>query len=143
MLAAADVGISMGHGIDVAMESAGVPLLKGDLNGIVRARQLSATTIANIRQSLFFAFVYNAAGVPIEAGQLYSAFGILLSPMIAGASIARRRNWDARPMRFRRCAEPFCKWLIAATVATDLTVRSSNRYLVRLARSGAIDQPLL
>ena len=72
-LAAADVGIAMGTGTDVAMESAGVTLLKGDLSGIVRARRLSAATMANIRQNLFFAFVYNAAGVPIAAGVLYPA----------------------------------------------------------------------
>ena len=87
-LATADVGIAMGHGTDVAMESAGVTLLKGDLNGIVRARQLSVATMANIRQNLFFAFVYNAAGVPIAAGLLYPFFGILLSPMIAAAAMA-------------------------------------------------------
>ena len=87
-LAAADVGIAMGHGTDVAMESAGVTLLKGDLNGIVRARQLSEATMSNIRQNLFFAFVYNAAGVPIAAGLLYPFFGILLSPMIAAAAMA-------------------------------------------------------
>jgi len=87
-LAAADVGIAMGPGTDVAMESAGVTLLKGDLNGIVRARQLSEATMANIRQNLFFAFVYNAAGVPIAAGLLYPVFGILLSPMIAAAAMA-------------------------------------------------------
>jgi Cu+-exporting ATPase len=87
-LAAADVGIAMGHGTDVAMESAGVTLLKGDLNGIVRARQLSGATMSNIRQNLFFAFIYNAAGVPIAAGLLYPVFGILLSPMIAAAAMA-------------------------------------------------------
>ncbi|MDE8654641.1 heavy metal translocating P-type ATPase [Novosphingobium album (ex Liu et al. 2023)] len=87
-LAAADVGIAMGHGTDVAMESAGVTLVKGDLNGIVRARQLSEATMANIRQNLFFAFIYNAAGVPIAAGLLYPVFGILLSPMIAAAAMA-------------------------------------------------------
>ena len=87
-LAAADVGIAMAHGTDVAMESAGVTLLRGDLNGIVRARQLSEATMANIRQNLFFAFVYNAAGVPIAAGLLYPFFGILLSPMIAAAAMA-------------------------------------------------------
>jgi Cu+-exporting ATPase len=87
-LAAADVGIAMGHGTDVAMESAGMTLLKGDLNGIVRARQLSEATMANIWQNLFFAFVYNAAGVPIAAGLLYPVFGILLSPMIAAAAMA-------------------------------------------------------
>jgi Cu+-exporting ATPase len=87
-LATADVGIAMGTGTDVAMESAGVTLIKGDLNGIVRARHLSAATMANIRQNLFFAFVYNAAGVPVAAGVLYPAFGILLSPIIAAAAMA-------------------------------------------------------
>ena len=87
-LAAADVGIAMGTGTDVAMESAGVTLLKGDLNGIVRARHLSAATMANIRQNLFFAFIYNAAGVPVAAGLLYPFFGILLSPIIAAAAMA-------------------------------------------------------
>ena len=87
-LATADVGIAMGPGTDVAMESAGVTLLKGDLNGIVRARELSKATMSNIRQNLFFAFIYNAAGVPIAAGLLYPFFGILLSPMIAAAAMA-------------------------------------------------------
>ena len=87
-LAAADVGIAMGTGTDVAMESAGVTLLKGDLNGIVRARRLSAATMSNIRQNLFFAFVYNAAGIPIAAGVLYPKFGILLSPVIAAAAMS-------------------------------------------------------
>ena len=87
-LAAADVGIAMGTGTDVAMESAGVTLLKGDLMGIVRARNLSAATMANIRQNLFFAFIYNAAGVPIAAGVLYPLFGVLLSPIIAAAAMA-------------------------------------------------------
>jgi Cu+-exporting ATPase len=87
-LAAADVGIAMGTGTDVAIESAGITLLKGDLTGIVRARRLSEATMRNIRQNLFFAFVYNAAGVPIAAGVLYPAFGILLSPIIAAAAMA-------------------------------------------------------
>ena len=87
-LAAADVGIAMGTGTDVAMESAGVTLLKGDLNGIVRARHLSAATMANIRQNLFFAFIYNTAGIPIAAGLLYPFFGILLSPVIAAAAMS-------------------------------------------------------
>ena len=87
-LAAADVGIAMGTGTDVAMESAGVTLVKGDLNGIVRARALSAATMSNIRQNLLFAFLYNAAGVPIAAGVLYPVFGLLLSPMIAAAAMA-------------------------------------------------------
>jgi Cu+-exporting ATPase len=87
-LAAADVGIAMGTGTDVAIESAGVTLLKGDLTGIVRARRLSQATMRNIRQNLFFAFIYNAAGVPIAAGVLYPVFGILLSPIIAAAAMA-------------------------------------------------------
>src|SRR5215212_1916739 len=87
-LAAADVGIAMGTGTDVAIESAGVALLKGDLTGIARARRLSQATMSNIRQNLFFAFIYNAAGVPIAAGILYPAFGLLLSPMIAAAAMA-------------------------------------------------------
>jgi Cu+-exporting ATPase len=87
-LAAADVGIAMGTGTDVAIESAGVTLLKGDLQGIGRARQLSRATMRNIRQNLFFAFIYNAAGVPVAAGVLYPAFGILLSPIIAAAAMA-------------------------------------------------------
>jgi Cu+-exporting ATPase len=87
-LAAAEVGIAMGTGTDVAMESAGVTLLKGDLGGIVRARLLSEATMANIRQNLFFAFIYNAAGIPIAAGVLYPMFGLLLSPIIAAAAMA-------------------------------------------------------
>ena len=87
-LAAADVGIAMGTGTDVAIESAGVTLLKGDLRGILRARRLSEATMRNIRQNLFFAFIYNAAGVPIAAGVLYPAFGILLSPVIAAAAMS-------------------------------------------------------
>jgi Cu+-exporting ATPase len=87
-LAAADAGIAMGSGTDVAMESAGVTLLKGDLQGIVRARLLSRATMRNIRQNLFFAFVYNAVGVPVAAGVLYPAFGVLLSPIIAAAAMA-------------------------------------------------------
>ena len=87
-LAAADVGIAMGTGTDVAIESAGVTLLKGDLTGIVKARALSAAVMRNIRQNLFFAFIYNSFGVPIAAGILYPAFGILLSPIIAAAAMA-------------------------------------------------------
>ncbi|MEW6439079.1 MAG: heavy metal translocating P-type ATPase [Pseudomonadota bacterium] len=87
-LAAAEVGIAMGTGTDVAMESAGVTLLKGDLMGIVRARRLSEATMSNIRQNLFFAFIYNAAGIPIAAGVLYPTFGLLLSPIIAAAAMA-------------------------------------------------------
>jgi P-type Cu+ transporter len=87
-LAAAEVGIAMGTGTDVAMESAGITLLKGDLGGIVRARRLSQATMRNIRQNLFFAFIYNTAGIPIAAGILYPAFGLLLSPIIAAAAMA-------------------------------------------------------
>ena len=87
-LAAAEVGIAMGTGTDVAIESAGVTLLGGDLMGIVRARRLSRAVMGNIRQNLFFAFAYNAAGVPIAAGVLYPFFGILLSPLIAAAAMA-------------------------------------------------------
>jgi heavy metal translocating P-type ATPase len=87
-LAAADVGIAMGSGTDVAIESAGVTLLKGDLLGIVKARRLSEATMTNIRQNLIFAFIYNAAGIPVAAGLLYPAFGLLLSPVIAAAAMA-------------------------------------------------------
>ncbi|ACE99622.1 heavy metal translocating P-type ATPase [Rhodopseudomonas palustris TIE-1] len=87
-LALAEVGIAMGTGTDVAMESAGITLLKGDLTGIVRARRLSRATMSNIRQNLFFAFAYNAAGIPIAAGVLYPTFGLLLSPIIAAAAMA-------------------------------------------------------
>ncbi|MGI9521730.1 MAG: heavy metal translocating P-type ATPase, partial [Hyphomicrobiaceae bacterium] len=87
-LAQADVGIAMGTGADVAIESAGLTLVKGDLNGLVRARRLAKATMANIKQNLFFAFAYNAAGVPVAAGILYPVFGILLSPMIAAAAMS-------------------------------------------------------
>jgi Cu+-exporting ATPase len=87
-LAQAHVGIAMGTGTDVAMESAGVTLVQGDLRGILRARRLSRSTMRNIRQNLFFAFVYNALGVPIAAGVLYPALGLLLSPMMAAAAMS-------------------------------------------------------
>jgi P-type Cu+ transporter len=87
-LAKASVGIAMGTGTDVAMESACVTLVKGDLRGIVRARKLSRATMLNIKQNIFFAFIYNAAGVPVAAGILYPFFGILLSPMIAAAAMS-------------------------------------------------------
>jgi Cu+-exporting ATPase len=87
-LAQAHVGIAMGTGTDVAIESAGVTLVKGDLRGIVRARRLSRATMRNIRQNLFFAFIYNSLGVPVAAGVLYPIFGLLLSPMIAAAAMS-------------------------------------------------------
>jgi Cu+-exporting ATPase len=87
-LAQANVGIAMGTGTDVAMESAGITLVKGDLTGIVRARKLSEATMRNIRQNLFFAFIYNAVGVPIAAGVLYPFFGLLLSPIFAAAAMS-------------------------------------------------------
>ena len=87
-LAQADVGIAMGTGTDIAIESAGITLLKGDLRGVARARRLSQATMKNIRQNLFLAFVYNSVGVPIAAGVLYPVIGILLSPMIAAAAMS-------------------------------------------------------
>jgi Cu+-exporting ATPase len=102
-LAAAEVGIAMGTGTDVAMESAGVTLLKGDLIGIVRARRLSQATMNNIRQNLFFNFIYNAAGVPIAAGVLYPTFGILLSPVIGAAAMAMSSvRFITNALRLRR-----------------------------------------
>jgi len=104
-LAAADVGIAMGTGTDVAIESAGVTLLKGDLQGIARARKLSHATMSNIRQNLFLAFVYNAAGIPIAAGVLYPAFGLLLSPIIAAAAMALSSvSVIGNSLRLRRAA---------------------------------------
>jgi P-type Cu+ transporter len=104
-LAAAEVGIAMGTGSDVAIESAGVTLLKGDLTGIVKARALSAAVMSNIRQNLFFAFIYNAAGVPIAAGVLYPAFGLLLSPIIAAAAMALSSvSVVGNALRLRRAA---------------------------------------
>ncbi|HEY3395933.1 MAG TPA: copper-transporting ATPase, partial [Lacipirellulaceae bacterium] len=87
-LSEADVGIAMGTGTDVAMQSAGITLVKGDLRGIAKAFRLSRATMWNIRQNLFFAFVYNALGVPVAAGVLYPFFGVLLSPIIAGAAMS-------------------------------------------------------
>ena len=87
-LAQAQVGIAMGTGTDIAMESGGITLLKGDLEGILRARNLSQATMRNIRQNLFFAFIYNSIGVPIAAGVLYPVFGLLLSPILAAAAMS-------------------------------------------------------
>src|SRR6202040_904940 len=87
-LAQADVGIAMGTGTDVAIESGGITLVKGDLSGILRARNLSRATMRNIRQNLFFAFIYNVIGVPIAAGALYPFFGLLLSPIFAAAAMS-------------------------------------------------------
>ena len=104
-LAQADVGIAMGTGTDVAIESADITLVKGDLRGIVRARNLSRATIRNIRQNLFFAFVYNSLGVPIAAGVLYPAAGVLLSPIIASAAMTFSSvSVIANALRLRRVA---------------------------------------
>jgi Cu+-exporting ATPase len=104
-LAEADVGLAMGTGTDVAMESAGVTLVSGDLRGVARARQLSQATMRNIRQNLFFAFVYNAIGVPVAAGILYPYFGIVLSPMIASAAMTFSSvSVIANALRLRRMA---------------------------------------
>ncbi len=104
-LAAADVGIAMGGGTDIAMASAGVTLVKGDLIGIVRAKKLSAATMHNIRQNLLFAFIYNAAGVPIAAGALYPLFGLLLSPAFGAAAMALSSvSVVANALRLRRIA---------------------------------------
>lgn len=104
-LAQADVGIAMGTGTDIAMQSARVVLVKGDLRGIAKARQLSKKTMRNIRQNLFLAFVYNAVGVPIAAGVLYPAWGLLLSPVIASAAMALSSvSVIANALRLRRTA---------------------------------------
>jgi len=102
-LAASDVGIAMGTGTDVAIESAGITLIKGDLMGIVQARRLSQATMRNIRQNLFFAFIYNIAGVPLAAGVLYPVSGVLLSPIIAAAAMALSSvSVIANALRLRR-----------------------------------------
>jgi Cu+-exporting ATPase len=102
-LAQAQVGIAMGTGADVAMESAGVTLVKGDLTGIVRARKLSRATMRNIKQNLFFAFIYNSLGVPVAAGVLYPFLGILLSPIIAAAAMSLSSvSVVANALRLRR-----------------------------------------
>jgi Cu+-exporting ATPase len=102
-LAAADVGIAMGTGTDIAIESSGVTLVKGDLLGIARARRLSQATMGNIRQNLFFAFIYNSAGIPLAAGVLYPFFGLLLSPIVAAAAMALSSvSVIANALRLRR-----------------------------------------
>jgi Cu+-exporting ATPase len=104
-LAAAEVGIAMGTGTDVAMESAGITLVRGDLNGIVRARRLSRATMRNIRQNLAWAFVYNLLGVPVAAGVLYPVTGLLLSPMLASAAMSLSSvSVIANALRLRRAA---------------------------------------
>jgi Cu+-exporting ATPase len=104
-LAAADIGIAMGSGTDVAMESAGVTLVKGELGAIVRARALSQATVRNIHQNLFFAFVYNAVGVPVAAGVLYPWFGIVLSPMFAALAMSLSSvSVVSNALRLRRTA---------------------------------------
>jgi Cu+-exporting ATPase len=104
-LARAHVGIAMGTGTDVAMESAGVTLVKGDLRGVARARRLSRATMANIRQNLFFAFIYNALGVPVAAGVLYPFLGVLLGPMFAAAAMSLSSvSVIANSLRLRRAA---------------------------------------
>ena len=104
-LARADVGIAMGTGTDVAMESAAVTLVKGDLRGIARARRLSRATVRNIRQNLFLAFVYNAVGVPVAAGVLYPVFGILITPIWASAAMSLSSvSVIANALRLRRAA---------------------------------------
>jgi Cu+-exporting ATPase len=104
-LAAADVGIAMGAGADVAVESAGITLISGDLRGVVRARNLATATMRNIRQNLFFAFVYNALGIPLAAGVLYPVFGLLLSPMIAAAAMSFSSvSVIANALRLRRAS---------------------------------------
>jgi len=101
-LVQAHVGIAMGTGTDVAMESAGVTLVKGDLRGIVRARRLSRATMRNIRENLFFAFIYNSLGVPVAAGVLYPLFGLLLSPIIAAAMSFSSVSVITNALRLRR-----------------------------------------
>ena len=129
-LAQADVGIAMGTGTDVAMESAGVTLVKGDLRGIVRARRLSRATMRNIRQNLFFAFVYNALGVPLAAGVLYPVFGLLLSPMIASAAMTFSSvSVIANALRLRRPSRN-------ARYNVKLMLRHATALIVVLALSG-------
>ena len=125
-LAVADVGIAMGTGTDVAMESAGITLVKGDLRGIARARRLSRATMRNIRQNLFFAFVYNALGVPMAAGVLYPFFGLLLSPMMASAAMTLQLRLGDRQRAAAAAGE---------AVATEPSPASRRRRTPRAGRS--------
>ena len=125
-LAQADVGIAMGTGTDVAMESGGITLVKGDLTGILRARKLSQATMRNIRQNLFFAFIYNAVGVPIAAGVLYPFFGILLSPIFAAAAMSfssGQRNHQRPPPPPSEAVNLYVNALICHPEATSLRPR--------------------
>ena len=127
-LAAADIGIAMGNGTDVAIASAGMTLVKGDLAGIVRARKLSAAVMRNIRQNLFFAFLYNAAGVPIAAGVLYPLFGILLTPAIGAAAMALSSvSVVANALRLRSAAIQHGHSIKTGTHKSELTSASLGR----------------
>jgi Cu+-exporting ATPase len=104
-LAVADVGIAMGTGTDAAMESAGVTLVGGDIGALTRARRVSRAVVRNVRQNLFFAFVYNALGIPLAAGALYPSFGVLLDPMVAGAAMSLSSvSVIANALRLRRAS---------------------------------------
>ena len=131
-LAAADVGIAMGTGTDVAMESAGITLVKGDLRGIEKAIGLSRAMMRNIRQNLFFAFIYNALGIPIAAGALYPFFGLLLNPMIAGAAMSlqfRLSHCKCTPAPRGKVIDPgrclvLGRWVPPAALATAAPKRA-------------------
>ena len=126
-LAAADVGIAMGTGTDVAMESAGITLVKGDLDGIVKAIHLSKAVMRNIRQNLFFAFVYNALGIPIAAGLLYPFFGLLLSPIIAGAAMSLSSvSVIANALRLRNAAVVAAYCRSRCSTENHLTIEPMN-----------------
>jgi len=132
-LAQAEVGIAMGTGTDVAIESADITLVKGDLRGIVRARELSRATMRNIRENLFFAFVYNALGVPVAAGVLYPSFGLLLSPIIASAAMtsgsprATSRPIERFPKRTSPGRSPSWSWMRCSHMRRSAGVSSLAR----------------
>ena len=143
-LAAAEVGIAMGTGSDVAMQRAGVTLVKGDLNGIMRARRLSAATMSTIRQNLFFAFIYNAAGIPVAAGVLYPLLGVILSPMLAAALALSSVSVIANALRLRRVAlqppvglkiSTFCQLAVRASAHRSRATRA-RRALPKCPHSG-------